>query len=92
MYIPLRNKYIQLRHSTKGGAVALLLNKIVKRPMAMIRGGSIGSNRIMGIISFGRPSLPNARSTIAGGDLLNSINFNKNARNLKKSSNIKFIY
>ena len=92
MYIPLRNKYIQLRHSTKSEAVTLLLNKIVKRPMTIVRGGSIGLNRIMGIISSGRTSLPNTRSTIAGGDLLNSIYFNKNARNLKKTSNIKFIY
>ena len=92
MYIPMRGRYVNLRHSTKGGAVTLLLNKVVKRPMAMVRGGSIGSNRMVGIISNGLPSLPMARSSIAGGDLLNSINFDKNARNLKKSSNIKFIY
>ena len=88
----MRNRNIQIKYSTKGGAVTLLLNKIVKRPMSMVRGGSIGSNRIVEIISSGTPSLPNARSSIAGGDLLNSINFNKNARNLKKSANIKFIY
>ena len=84
--------YIQFKQTTRGGAVTLLLNKIVKRPIAMVRGGSIGSNRIVGIISNGSPALPNARNSIAGGDLLNSFNFNKNAKNLKKSSNIKFIY
>lgn len=92
MYIPMNRRYIKINHTTKGGAVTLLLNKIVKRPMAMVRGGSIGSNRIVGIISNGSPSLPNARNSIAGGDLLNSFNFNKNAKNSKKSSNIKFIY
>ena len=87
----MNRRYIQVKQTTRGGAVTLLLNKIVKRPMPMVRGGSIGSNRIVGIISNG-PSLPNARNSIAGGDLLNSFNFNKNAKNLKKSSNIKFIY
>ena len=84
----LRNKVINLRHSTKGGAVTLLLNKVRKSPLIK-QGGSIGSNRIVGITSSGGPALPNARNSIAGGDLLNSINFNRNA---KKSSNIKFIY
>lgn len=81
----LKNRVINLRHSTKGGAVTLLLNKVRKSPLIK-QGGSIGSNRIVGITSSGSPA---PSSSISGGDLLNSINFNRNG---KKSSNIKFIY
>jgi hypothetical protein len=69
-----------------GGAVPVLLNKIIKRPE--IAGGSIGSNRIVGIISPSPVvhSMPNV-----GGELLNKISFGKNVKHNHRD-NIKFLF
>ena len=79
-----------------GGTVPLLLTQV--RPTAERMGGSIGSNRIVGVMSPA-PDRNNAQ-TIGGGDLLNTISFAKNAgRKLglgvkipKVPSNIKFLF
>ena len=79
-----------------GGAVPLLLNRVIRTAERM--GGSIGSNRIVGIVS---PSPDrNNSQVIGGGDLLNTISFAKTAgRKLglgvkipKVPSNIKFLF
>jgi len=78
-----------------GGAVPLLLNRV--RRTAEKMGGSIGSNRIVGIMS---PAPIQNNAQIVGGDLLNTISFAKNAgRKLglgvkipKAPSNIKFLF
>ena len=78
-----------------GGAVPLLLNRV--RRTAERLGGSIGSNRIVGIVS---PAPDRNNSQTIGGDLLNTISFTKNAgRKLglgikvpKVPSNIKFLF
>jgi hypothetical protein len=83
---------MQQKHSHRsqnmliGGAVPLLLNKIIKRPE--IAGGSIGSNRIVGIISPAPVvhSMPNV-----GGELLNKISFGKNVKHNHRD-NIKFLF
>ena len=79
-----------------GGAVPVLLNHISKSAIKAV-GGSIGANRIVGIMS---PAPITNNTQIAGGDLLNSINFVKNTgRKLglgikipKTPSNIKFLF
>lgn len=73
------------RHMLVGGAVPVLLNKIVKRPASV--GGSIGSNRIIGIKS----PAPIINSTVVGGELLNSISFGRNVKNNNRD-NIKFLF
>ena len=78
-----------------GGAVPLLLNRVIRTAERM--GGSIGSNRIVGITS---PAPDRNNAQVVGGDLLNTISFAKNAgRKLglgikipKVPSNIKFLF
>ena len=53
-----------------GGAVPLLLNRVIRTAERL--GGSIGSNRIVGIVS---PSPDRNNSQVIGGDLLNTISF-----------------
>lgn len=86
-----KNGYIQSTHSNKhiGGAVPLLLNKIIRDP---IKGGSLSamnesgkSNRMVGIIST--PSIS------TGGDLLRTmenLRFNKKSKP-RQNENIRFI-
>ena len=82
---------MQQKHSHRsqnmlvGGAVPVLLNKIVKRPEI---GGSVGSNRIVGVISPAPVvhSMPNV-----GGELLNKISFGKNVKHNHRD-NIKFLF
>jgi len=78
------------------GAAPLLLNHIPKQP---IEGGAI-ANTIVGIKGGYRPevlpaSAPPLQSIAAppmsrGGELLNSISFNKNMKKNQKRDNIKF--
>ena len=83
---------MQQKHSHRsqnmlvGGAVPVLLNKIIKRPE--IAGGSVGSNRIVGVISPAPVvhSMPNV-----GGELLNKISFGKNVKHNHRD-NIKFLF
>lgn len=75
---------------TVGGAVPLLLNKIIRTPG--IKGGSIGTfaNTPVGIIT---PS-PSVSVVSRGGELLsglNQISFDKNVKKNKRD-NIKFIF
>ena len=78
-----------------GGAVPLLLNRVIRTAEKL--GGSIGSNRIIGVTS---PAPDRNNSQVVGGDLLNTISFTKNVgRKLglgvkipKIPSNIKFLF
>ena len=83
--------------SSKGGAVVLLKPNISVKP-EVVKGGDVGSNRIVGIISPPPPiksieSMAKATPPIVfkGGELLNAISFAKN-KNANKRDNIKFVF
>ena len=79
------------KHSSKGmlvgGAVPLLLNKVIKRP-EMSGGSVVGSNKIIGIKS---PAPVVSIMPNVGGELLNSISFGRNVKHNNRD-NIKFLF
>ena len=79
------------KHSSKGmlvgGAVPLLLNKVIKRP-EMSGGSVVGSNKIIGIKS---PAPVVSITPKVGGELLNSISFGRNVKHNNRD-NIKFLF
>ncbi len=81
--------------NTVGGAVPLLLSKIVKEP---IRGGSLQeesmSNRMVGMITKSMAMPEKAASRSVGGELLNNLSKLKFGTGSKKrdQENIKFIF
>ena len=87
---------VNMRHTT-GGSV-MLINKKRKMPLADgVTGGSIGANRIVGIIQSRMPEPPNASMNSVGGSGL--MNFSKHVklsgRSIQKKgedANINFVY
>ena len=84
---------VNMRHNT-GGSV-MLLNKIKHTPSPM--GGSIGSNRIIGIVQSPLPAPQNSTMNTVGGSGI--MNFSKHVRPLGRGiqkkgedANINFVY
>ena len=96
-YIPMtsRGRIGGFSKNTVGGAVPLLLSKIVKEP---IRGGSLQeesmSNRMVGMITKTTAMPEKAASRSVGGELLNNLSKLKFGSGTKsrENQNIKFIY
>ncbi len=96
MYVPMtsRGRISGFSKNTVGGAVPLLLSKIIKEP---IRGGSLEeqprSNIMVGVITKGK-EVPEKTVRSVGGELLNSLTRLKVGSGTKSraESNIKFIY
>jgi hypothetical protein len=80
------------RHVPMSGRGVLLLDK-VKQSWEKIRrsGGSIGSNKMVGIISHSQAPVG---TQSLGGELLNSLSFGRNVkgRGGHQRENIKFIF
>ena len=77
---------------TVGGAIPLLLNKIVRNPE--IKGGSLDGGKASANTPVGIISPPSSTVASRGGDLLNGLNqisFDKNIKKNKRD-NIKFIF
>ena len=97
-YAPMSNRgrMVGFNKNTVGGAVPLLLNKIIKEP---IKGGSLDepskANIMVGMITkpFSAPEKVSVRTTI-GGDLLNNLTRLKIGAGTKSraESNIKFLF
>ena len=96
-FVSRRGNLINMSPAAKGGAVYLLKPNISVKP-EVVKGGDVGSNRIVGIISPPPPfksiesmSKPTPPIVFQGGDLLNAISFAKN-KNDNKRDNIKFVF
>ena len=97
-YVPISNRGMVkgFRRQTLGGAVPLLLSKIIKHP---VTGGALEekprSNIMVGQITKSIPT-PVVESKSVGGELLNSLSKLKFGKGTKQSreiqNNIKFIY
>ena len=91
--------HIFMKHSNvvTGGAVALLLNKIVKDPSETLGGQGLSANKIVGITSP-PPSKPDTSKTVQtafkGGELLNGLRFThkKGDHHKGHQDNIKFLF
>ena len=96
-YIPItsRGRISGFSKSTVGGAVPLLLSKIVKEP---IQGGALQeesmSNRMVGMITKTTAMPEKAASRSVGGELLSNLSKLKFGSGTKsrENQNIKFIY
>lgn len=85
MFVRMKGNHVQL----KTGKGVLLLDHVKKAwGHGVKKGGSIGSNKMIGIISN---AMAPVKTESLGGDLLNSLSF---GRNVKKNNrdNIKFIF
>ena len=96
-YIPItsRGRIGGFSKNTVGGAVPLLLSKIVKEP---IQGGALQeesmSNRMVGMITKTAAMPEKAASRSVGGELLNNLSKLKfgTGSKTRKNENIRFIY
>ena len=96
-YVPTtsRGRISGFSKNTVGGAVPLLLSKIVKEP---IKGGALQeesmSNRMVGMITKSTAMPEKAASRSVGGELLNNLSKLKFGTGSKKrdQENIKFIF
>ena len=96
MYVPMtsRGRISGFSKNTVGGAVPLLLSKIIKEP---IRGGSLEeqprSNIMVGVITKSK-EVPEKTVRSVGGELLNSLTRLKVGSGTKSRNqeNIKFIF
>ena len=96
-YIPMtsRGRISGFSRNTVGGAVPLLLTKIIKEP---IRGGAFQeesmSNRMIGMITKSISTPEKAVSRSIGGELLNNLTKLKigSGSKSRKDMNIRFIY
>jgi len=78
------------RHIPMNGRGVLLLDHVKKSWEGVKKGGAIGSNKMVGIISHA--TTPVATQSL-GGELLNSISFGRNVKSkAHQRENIKFIF
>ena len=96
-YVPTtsRGRISGFSKNTVGGAVPLLLSKIVKEP---IKGGALQeesmSNRMVGMITKTTAMPEKAASRSVGGELLNNLSKLKfgTGSKTRKDENIRFIF
>ena len=85
MHVQMRGRHIQM-----SGRGVLLLDPIKQSWEGVKKGGAIGSNKMVGIIS--NVSTPVATQSL-GGELLNSLSFGRNLKSKEhQRQNIKFIF
>ena len=96
-YVPTtsRGRISGFSKNTVGGAVPLLLSKIVKEP---IKGGALQeesmSNRMVGMITKSATTPEKTASRSVGGELLNNLSKLKfgTGSKTRKDENIRFIF
>ena len=85
MHIQMRGRHIPMN-----GRGVLLLDHVKQAWEGVKKGGAIGSNKMVGIIS--NASTPVATQSL-GGELLNSLSFGRNVKSKgHQRENIKFIF
>ena len=97
-FFPIHRRYVPMKGSIAGGAVALLRNSITKEP-EVLGGRGIGSNKVVGIYSPPpqRTSLlaDTAKPTptvFKGGEILNKMSFVHKRGMPSADQNIKFLF
>ena len=87
-------QHVHMKSRVVGGAVSLLLDKIVKDPMEVLGGKGLSANKIVGITSP-PPSKPDTSKTVQtvfkGGELLNGLHFTQK-KGKHHDDNIKFLF
>ena len=88
-------QHVHMKSRVVGGAVSLLLDKIVKDPTEVLGGKGLSANKIVGITSP-PPSKPDTSKTVQtvfkGGELLNGLQFTHRKGKGQHDDNIKFLF